>query len=198
MIKDLKMCSCRLIKGIPLAFDESMSYQEEVSALLSKLNETINQVNKNTAWIDNYEGDISYLQKQINAINSNIDTLTSILNNKASKSEVESAISSVENELKELIRENYDTLKDYSDTRDDFLQTEIDNIAIDNIKVYNVTNGLLEPLQKVLNDIYDQTRSNAISCTEFDSIVDLTCTSYDAMEISAFNFDQYGKTLLIG
>lgn len=195
-LNTLNICKCQNIKAIPLAFDESLSYLEELSAILNKLNETIVQVNKNTYWIDNYEDQYEELQQEIDNINAELDVINNSLENKVDLETLNASILALKVELEGVISNNYTVLKNYVDAADENLQYQIDNFAADNIKVYDPTTGLLSPLQTVLNNIYDETRDEAITCTEFDSLEDLTATWYDNKEITAFNFDRYSKTLL--
>lgn len=77
------------------------------------------------------------------------------------------------------------------------LEQEIREIELGNVIAYNPTNGEYENVSKVIQDVYDTLRNNAISCTEFDGL-ELTATEYDALELTAYNFDVNGKTMLMG
>ena len=194
-ISKIKIPQCTMIKGIPLAFDESLSWLEQICAILSKLNETIEQVNKNTTWIDNYDDKFEEIEEQINTINLKLGNIQNDLNNKATKTELNNAISELNSSLRELIGSEYTVLKNYVDTEIERLQYEIDHIDIGNIMIYDPTTGLEENIQTVINNLYDSTRTNAISAGEFDALL-LSATEYDSQEITAFNFDQNGKALL--
>ena len=101
----------------------------------------------------------------------------------------------VDEELKALINQEYSILKEYVDTQDENLQYQIDHFDIGNITLLDPTTGLQSPIQTVIDNIYDQTRSDGISAAEFDAL-QLTAQAFDEKEITAFNFDQHGKTLL--
>lgn len=191
----LHIPQCTMIKGIPLAFDESLSWLEQICAILKKLNETIEQVNKNTEWIEGYEDQYEKLQNEINLINEKLVIMQNDLNSKASKSELQTAISNLNTDLRELIASEYNILKEYVDTEFENLQYQIDHIDIGNIMLYDPTTGLQSPIQVVVDNIYDQTRTEAITAGEFD-LLELSATEFDSKEITAFNFDRYGKTLL--
>ena len=64
-------------------------------------------------------------------------------------------------------------------------------------KIFNIDSpsGYSENINKVLTDIYDAVRYDAITCTEFDGL-ELTATNFDAVEITAYNFDNNGKSIL--
>lgn len=55
--------------------------------------------------------------------------------------------------------------------------------------------GQFENVSKVIMDLYNIFRTDAINCTEFDAL-ELTATEFDAFEITASNFDLYAKTIL--
>ena len=188
-----------MIKGIPLAFDESLSWLEQICAILHKLNETITQVNSNTEWINNYEDQYEKLQKEIDDINliiSNIESdITNLENTKASKTELQNAINELNSSLRELIGSEYNTLKEYVDNRDANLQYQIDHFDVGNITLLDPTTGVYSSIQVVIDNIYDQTRDEAITAYEYDTL-DLTATVYDSYDLTAFNYDRYGKTLL--
>lgn len=76
------------------------------------------------------------------------------------------------------------------------LEAEIQSIELGNVIAYNPTNGEYENVSKVIMDVYDVLRNNAITCTEFDGL-ELTATEFDAIEITAYNFDVNGKTILV-
>ena len=191
----LHIPQCTMIKGIPLAFDESLSWLEQICAILKKLNETIEQVNKNTSWIENYEDQYEKLQEEINLINEKLVIMQNDLDTKATKSELQTAISNLNTSLRELITSEYNVLKEYVDTGFEDLQYQIDHIDVGNISLYDPTTGLQSPIQVVIDNIYDQTRTEAITAGEFDAL-ELSATEYDSKQITAFNFDRYGKTLL--
>lgn len=76
------------------------------------------------------------------------------------------------------------------------LMAEIQRVELGDVKAYNPTNGEIENVSKVILDIYEILRQNAISCTEFDGL-ELTATEFDNKEITAYNFDVNGKVMLI-
>lgn len=76
------------------------------------------------------------------------------------------------------------------------LEAEIKRIELGDVKAYNPTNGEIENISKVILDVYEILRQNAISCSEFDGL-ELTATEFDSEEITAYNFDVNGKVILI-
>lgn len=76
------------------------------------------------------------------------------------------------------------------------LEQQIEQIELGNIKAYNPTNGLVENISKVIMDVYEILRQNAITCLEFDNL-ELTATEFDEKDLTAYNFDVNGKVMLI-
>ena len=184
---------------IPKSYKESLTYEEQILWLQKYLNDMLEWLTKLQEDFDNIDLNFEELQDQINLIKEHILIVDNQINdldeNKASKVELQAAINSLDSELKALIQTNYEVLKEYVDTQDEYLQYQIDHFDISHIKIYDPTTGLLEDIQTVVDNIYDQTRDEAITTSEFDAL-QLTATAFDAKEITAFNFDRYSKTLL--
>lgn len=78
------------------------------------------------------------------------------------------------------IVDTYNTLKAYIDSQ------------IYNITVINPLNGLLQPIQVVLNDMANLLRSDALTAGEYDGY-EKTAATYDALLLTAYEYDNYGK-----
>ena len=157
-------------------------------------NETITEMYNNLVllkeYVDKYLVDIEDVKEEIKLINETITVLqTAIEQNK-------NDIQTVRLELINLINENYNLLKEYVDYNVEVLDDKITNIQIGAINVYNPTNGLLQPLQEVINSLYEISNKDGLSATEFDAL-DLTATEFDNYEITAYDFDSQGKTILV-
>lgn len=157
-------------------------------------NETITEMYNNLVllkeYVDKYLVDIEDVKEEIKLINETITVLqTAIEQNK-------NDIQTVRLELINLINENYNLLKEYVDYNVEVLDDKITNIQIGAINVYNPTNGLLQPLQEVINSLYEISNKDGLSASEFDAL-DLTATEFDAYDITAYDFDSRGKTILV-
>lgn len=75
------------------------------------------------------------------------------------------------------------------------LEHQIEEIELGNVMAYNPTNGQIENVSKVIMDVYDLFRTDAITASEFDAL-ELTATAFDATEITANEFDLEAKTIL--
>lgn len=200
-LKPINVCCNRIYKAIPLAFDESLSYLEMLGAMCKELNETIEQVNANTEWINNYSGDLSDLQARMEAIEINVNQLTIKVNENTNdiavlRNETVNMINNLRNELISIINGNYNSLKSYVDEKDEYLQYEIDNINIAATIIYDPTTGLQSPVQTVINNLYQLTNKDGLTATEFDGL-ELTVTAFENYQITAYEFDSQGKTILV-
>lgn len=190
IIENIPKCCNSYIFSLPLAFDESLSYLEQQCAIIKKLNEVITQVNKNTEVIDkinlNFEEIFTKLDEMQIEINTFEHDVNQTINNKFSQ---------IYSELLALMNDYQASFTLQLTTAVNELSDRIDRIELGDIYAYNPTTGRVENINKVLNDIYDAVRYDAITCTEFDGL-ELTATEFDAVEITAFNFDNNSKSIL--
>ena len=184
---------------LPATYSESLTYEEQLLWIQKNLNEVIEAVNILREEFDNIDLNFDEIEQKINNINAELISLRNYCDDldarKANKIDVENSLLELDSSLKALMNEEYSVLKEYVDTQDENLQYQIDNFDVRNVTVYDPTTGLLSPIQTVIDNIYDQTRTDGISAAEFDAL-QLTASAFDAKEITAFNFDQHGKTLL--
>ena len=190
MINKLNICNCRTHLVIPLAFDESMSYLEQLCGILHKLNETIEQVNYNTEFIEKYQSEYDKLQEQIDELRIEINNFETNITEEINNKFIE-----LETRLIDLINNRFNVLKIYIDEEDSKLQNQITDIETGKINVYDPTTGLLSPIQIVIDNIYDIGRTNGITCLEFDNL-QLTATGFDNYELTCIEFDTRAKELL--
>ena len=184
--------------NLPTSYKESLSYPEQLQELRHKINEVVTNYNSILSLIDditsNYEEiseRLDNIEVQIQEINDFFPTFrTQILQS------VDNKNIALYNQVTALLND-YQTIfnNNLQDLRND-LENEINQIQLGNVKAYNPTNGLVENVSKVIMDVYNMFRDNAISCTEFDGL-ELTATEFDAYEITAYNFDVNSKTILL-
>lgn len=180
---------------IPKSYRESLTYEEQILWLQKYVNDMLEWLTKLQEDFDNIDLNFEELEEKINVLRTDLTSLSELVATKASKEELNTGLDNLEAELKDIIQSDYDILKEYVDTQDEYLQYQIDHFDIGNIKIYDPTTGLQEDIQTVIDNIYDQTRIEAITAGEFD-LLELTATEFDSKELTAFNFDRYGKTLL--
>lgn len=187
------------IGAIPTSFQDAFSIEDQILWLQKNLNDAITLLNQLKEDFDNIDINFDEIEQRINLISEELTLVkgrvTSLELNSATKEDLAGAIDTLDEELKTLINEEYSILKEYVDTQDENLQYQIDHFDVGNITILDPTTGLQSSIQTVVDNIYDQTRTDGISAAEFDAL-QLTATAFDEKEITAFNFDQHGKTLL--
>lgn len=119
------------------------------------------------------------------------DFRTEILSSVDNKNEV------LYNRVVDLMSQYQTVFKTYVDTQIQAVNHRIDEVEVGAINIYNPITGTVDPISVVINDLYNQLRYNAITCTEYDGL-ELTATTYDGYMITANNFDLDGKSILMG
>jgi ABC-type transporter Mla subunit MlaD len=200
---------CKTIGNLPSSYVDSLSYQEQlnylchyivdkVSPALKEQTEAIIEI-KN--YVDEYLTDIDVVKEQIAQLITDVNTLnneveTNTENIAELNTKIDNEISSLKAYLEDMINENFNSLKLYVDTQDSILDEKINNIQIGAISVYNPTTGTLDPLQTVINDLYEMTNKDGLTASEFDGL-ELTASKFDSYEITAKEFDSEGKLILV-
>ena len=160
------------IGELPTSYRESISYEEQI------------------LWLCNF------IEKEI---------LPSIEISHETVEELKSAFDSLQKEVEKTFSDfeiDINQVKVYSDTQNELLKVYLiglinslnqrfDDIP-DSFLVFNPTNGMQNDINKTLNDIYSQTRTGALTASEYDAL-DLTATAYDNYELTATEYDTNGK-----
>lgn len=190
-----------LFQGISTNYQDNLTFVEYLLGVLKKLNETIAQVNSNTSFIENYDGRINALEAEMVLIRQEIADFEQQVDENFANLETElinninAKLAEVREELLGLIAIYRAESKAYTDSQIALVEEEINQILIGQITLRDPTTGLVSPLQTVIDNLYDTTREEALTASEYDAL-DLTATAYDAYQLTAFNYDYYGKTLL--
>ena len=190
-----------LFQGISTDYQDNLTYVEYLLGVLKKMNEVIVQVNSNTSFIENYDGRINALEVEIARLRSEIEDFEAQVQTEFNQLQaqlidlINTRLAEIRTELLGLIAVYRAEAKAYTDTRIAQVEEEINNILLGQITIHDPTTGLVSDLQTVINNIYDSTREEALTASEYDAL-ELTASTYDGYEITAFNYDQYGKTIL--
>lgn len=184
---------CKVVKYVNELISNMKLTQDAVNDLIDAFAEL-------KEYVDTYLTDIDEVKRQIEVINSTLVDYKKLIDQNTSDiasldNKIDSEIEALSERLTRLIVNNYNILKDYIDGNVAILDEKITNIQIGQIQVYNPTNGLLQPLQDVLNDLYESGNVNAISASEYDAL-ELTATAYDAYQLTAREYDTNAKELL--
>ena len=181
-----------LFQGITTNYQDNLTYAEFLLGVLKKLNEMIVEVNSHQEFIDNYSGQIEEMQRELAEFEEEWNQYKIDLNNS-----VEQQIANFKQEVYVRLAGEIAQLRSYIDVQDNALKDYIDNVALGQIMVYNPATGQEQDLQTVINSLFDVSRENALTATEYDGL-QLTATYYDGQQISAYDYDTAGKTLLVG
>lgn len=177
----------------PISADpkDMMTDVEFLLGMLKKLNETIKQVNSNTEFITNYTGKIEEIETEITSLREEMDNFETEVNNN-----ITTRFNQIVIELNSAIATALTQANAYTDVRYDLLEQQIREIEVGRITVYDPTTGILSPIQIVIDNLYNSSRQNALTASEYDVLV-LTASAYDEYELTALEYDQNGKSLLV-
>ena len=181
----------------PISVDanDMMTDVEFLLGVLRKLNETIAQVNKNTEFIDNYSGKIEEIEAQMAGLRNEMYQFEADVNNT-----IALQFADIKANLQGMIATALQQANAYTDSKAAQLEAEIQEILVGQITIYDPTTGVISPLQTVIDNLYNSSRDEALTATEYDTLDDgepLTATAYDAYELTAIEYDSQGKTLLV-
>ena len=190
---------CITIGMIPTSYKISMTYEEQLLWFCDFLeNKVIPAIDTNAEIlqevkekVDNFDGRYNELEQKIEELRIFVNqTMTDLRN------EVEVDLQKQYNEVITLMNNYQVIFTNQLNNAIDDLQRQIIEIELGNIVAYNPTNGKTENINKVLQDIYDSVRYDAITVNEFE-LLNLTATEFDNKNISAYSFDVNGKSILM-
>lgn len=181
----------------PISVDpkDMMTDVEFLLGVVKKLNEIILQTNKNTEFIDEYSGKIEEIETEIESLRQEMTDFETEINNS-----IASQFNTIKTQLQSMIATTLIQANAYTDSVAANLEDEIAQISVGQISLFDPTTGLYSPLQIVVDNLYNSSRENALTATEYDTLdagEPLTATTYDAYELTATEYDQSGKTLLV-
>lgn len=176
----------------PISVDpkDMMTDVEYLLGILKKLNEMIAQLNSNTAFIEEYSGKIEEIEADIAALKNEMVEFESEINE-----EITTRFNAIKLELQSAIATTLLQANAYTDATAANLREEIQAVSLGQITLFDPTTGSLNNLQVVIDNIYNTSREEALTATEYDGL-QLSATTYDGYQITAFNYDRYGKTIL--
>ena len=177
----------------PISVDpkDMMSDVEFLLGILKKLNIVIEQVNKNSKFIDDYTGRIEEIEREIAALRNEFEEFKQDVNNS-----IATQFAQIKVELQAMVATALTQANAYTDAVASQLRYEIEQISVGQITVFDPSTGMVSPLQVVIDNLYNSGRDDALTATEYDAL-DLTATAYDAYQVTAFDYDKYGKNILV-
>lgn len=171
----------------PFVYDDEESFLQMLRKFYQYLHELTNATKELSDEVQEVKQDMDNLEA---SIQEEIDKINDLL------VEYDIKIERIANEIYTYVDGKIVNLKNYVDTQDSILDARIKDIEIGKINLYDPTTGLYSPIQTVIDNIYDASRQNAITATEYDAL-ELTATAYDAYDLTAREYDTEAKTLLV-
>ena len=179
-------------KVLPLVYDEALSYYEQLCKVTKTVNDSVEAINDLNTAVTDITGNVT----QINDLLDEYDTkfseydsrfndletrLTAQINNnvKALKDYIDSTLAGIEAEIKTIIEKEikyfYDNIdKITQDIKDEFeleVKRLIESIPdLTTIEVINPVTGRLSKVQVALDDLFMNTRYNALTVDEFNHL----------------------------
>lgn len=181
-----------IFEGITTNWQNNVTYAEYLLGVLKKLNDMISTVNEHSEFIDNYAGEIEKMQAELALFRAEWKQYQIDLN-----ASITAQINAFKDEVYGALTAQLTQMRSYIDVQDEALKDYIDQVALGQIMVYNPATGVQQDLQTVINSLFDVSREDALTATEYDTL-ELTATYYDGQDISAYDYDVAGKTLLMG
>lgn len=204
------------INTLPLTYNASITYYEQVGQLVYKINELIDAMN---SYAEDYK---SYTDEQIALLKKYVDSqitevyayadkinidLTNLIGITADnlKADYISKINKLNSSLNARITQEVFTINNRITSEVITLNTRIslevqnlkdyiDSQLID-IKVIDPTTGLISDLQTTLNNIVNLMKGDALTAEQYDAL-NLTAQTYDNKKLTAYQYDFNGKSLL--
>ena len=177
----------------PITVDpkDMMTDVEMLLGVVKKLNQLIAQVNKNTEFINNYAGKIEEIEAEVASLRQEMSDFENEIN-----ANIALQFAEIKVELQSMIATALTEANAYTDSVAERLENEIQEISLGQISLFDPTTGIYSPLQVVIDNLYNASRENALTASEYDAL-DLSATAYDAYDLTAVEYDQNGKTLLV-
>lgn len=168
-----------------------MSDVEFLLGVLKKLNEIIVETNKNSEFINKYSGKIEEIEAEILSLRNEMTDFEAEIT-----SDINARFNVIKTELQSMIATALIQANAYTDAVAEALRAEIREISVGQILVFDPTLGLINSLQGTINNLYNVSRTDALTATEYDAL-ELTATNYDNYELTAQEYDRQGKSLLV-
>ena len=178
---------CMTIGELPSSYVETMSYYEMILWFVNYIKtKVIPAINNNAEILEELKKIVDDIDVNFEELQREIDELDESIHQE---------LLTLKAQLEYTIIYNVNALNGRIDNEVATLNDRIDDIALDDVNVLNPTNGLVENVQKVINDIWNSQRTYALTCLEYD-LLELTAEEYDNRELTAYEFDTNGKILL--
>lgn len=205
-------------------FPHTRTYDSDLGWLIKKMQELMAEYENLMQWKSQHELEYDDLLRRVTALENNITSFETEIERRFSELERELS-EEIYQQLQDALREIHQDLgimqNQILDLRDDLTRVIIEFHAYDDanreylieyiearlnefiqdipdlttINVYNPVRGYITSIQDAINDLYNQSRAEALTALEYDSL-GLTAAEYDALQLTAWEYDNWGKTLI--
>lgn len=208
------MGCCRFTPILPITYTDSISPYDQLCRMAQKINEVIQALNDIDTDFQNYvDSQINALRQYVDSQNAEQTTsLTNMINNVDSKYQnwinttynnfvnetnnkfiaVYAHIADITQEIYEYVNNADEIIKALMYQELDKLKRYIDNSIMGKILIYDPTRGYKNPLNVVIEHVYDTLRYWGYTAQGFDGY-GVTCAEFDNKGLSALKLDVYGK-----
>lgn len=180
----IKKIRTHFMAVLPLVYDDTLSYYEQLCKFADKLNEVIDNIN-------NFHDEVS---AEIDAKIAELKVYVDEENEKqdlAVDEKIQNVYEYIQKQI-ELIYQYVDNgdsvIKIYVNSEIEKLKKYVDDAILGDIIVYDPTTGYKNKLCVVLEHIYDTLRYYGITCYNFDGLK-IDSTTFDNKNMTAIEFD---------
>lgn len=187
---------------LPLQLSESITDYEKLCQVIQKINEVIDQLEEfENSVIDNYatKAELEMLRSQVNQ---DLNNLKLYVNQQValSKAYVDGAVARIEVYINSQLGAIWKALNKNNSELQAWVRNQIYQLMkkipeLQNVHVINPINGVLQPLQQVLDEMFQFLNVCALTAAEYDAL-ELTAERYDNAELTAWEYDFQGKCIL--
>lgn len=205
-------------------FPHTRTYDSDLGWLISEVEKISKEYTEIYNWMTIHQTQYNELLQKVSALEVEINTFESEIEARFEELQTgleEYIYSQVQNALNELILElgtleaalrqlridlqaEIRDLRSYSEACDTALKfwlearleqfrNEIPDLTT--VNVWNPVRGAITSIQICVNDLYDISRTGALTAYEYDSM-ELTAAEYDALMLSAYDYDNYARDIL--
>ena len=199
-------------KVLPLVYDDSLSYYEQLCKVSHKLNEVINEVNNLD--IDSIlervdeeiDKQLEVLRQQMDNLTNNVNEVMDNVNNSLElyHDQITRELAATTANLTSFVNTQLVTLKKYIDERDNYILSELryqiellKNSFPDLTTVYvkSPYTGKIITIQEAIDELWNNLRVYALTANEYDS-QRWTAEEYDGFGLTAYQYDYFAKEFI--
>lgn len=205
-------------------FPHTRTYDSDLGWLIKEVEKISSEYQNIYNWMNSHEADYQQLLSRVEKLENEVDDFITEINQRFDElktgleayifQQVQEALGqlilelgTLEDAIRQLridlqseiieLRSGYqaaDTaLKFWLEARLEQFRNEIPDLTT--VNVWNPVRGTVTSIQICVNDLYDISRTGALTAYEYDAM-ELTAAEYDALELSAYNYDNFARDIL--